>query len=120
MDSAAFIAFLERLIRGQEPPLILIMDHALFHQSKPVRDFVRIHRRQLRVFFLPKRAPELNPDEQVRNEIKNNQIGKQPLNSKRDLRARLYSKLRSLQRKAKRIQAFFRLPGARYAAANVR
>lgn len=120
VDSAAFIAFLEQLIRGRERPLILIMDHASFHQSKPVRDFVRRHRRQLRIFFLPKRAPELNPDEQVWNEIKNNQIGKQPLKNKRDLRTRLYSKLRSLQRKAKRIQAFFRLPDARYAAANVR
>lgn len=120
VDSAAFIAFLEPLIRARERPLILMMDHAWFHQSTSVRDFVRRHRRQRRVFFLPKRAPEVNPDEQVCNEIKNNQIGKQPLKNTRDLRTRLYSKLRSLQRKAKRIQAFFRLPDARYAAANVR
>ena len=36
------------------------------------RDYVRAHRSQLRVFFLPKRAPEYNPDEQVWNEVKNN------------------------------------------------
>ena len=30
------------------------------------------------MFFLPKRAPEYNPDEQVWNEVKNNRIGKQP------------------------------------------
>jgi transposase len=52
------------------------MDHASFHKSKKVRDFVHTHRSQLRVFFLPKRAPELNPDEQVWNEIKNNEVGK--------------------------------------------
>jgi transposase len=119
MDSEAFIAFLEQLIRGRERPLIVIMDHASFHHSKQVRDFVRAHRRQLRVFFLPKRAPELNPDEQVWNELKNHEVGKRPIKNKRDLRTRLYSKLRSLQRKAQRIQAFFRLPDTRYAAENV-
>lgn len=119
VDSEAFIAFLEQLIRGRERPLILMMDHASFHHSKQVRDFVRRHRSRLRVFFLPKRAPELNPDEQVWNEIKNHEIGKQPIKNKSDLRTRLYSKLRSLQRKAKRIQSFFRLPDTQYAAANV-
>jgi len=59
-------------------PLILLVDHATFHGSKQVRDFVRAHRSQLRVFFLPKRAPEFNPDEQVWNEIKNNRIADIP------------------------------------------
>jgi transposase len=119
VDSEAFIAFLAQLIRGRERPLIVLMDHASFHHSKEVREFVRTHRGQLRVFFLPKRAPELNPDEQVWNEIKHHELGKRPLQNKRDLRTRLYSKLRSLQRKAQRIQAFFRLPDTRYAAENV-
>jgi transposase len=95
------------------------MDQASLHHAKKVRDFVRAHRRQRRVFFLPKRAPELNPDAQVWNEIKNHDLGKRPLKTKRELRTRLYSKLRSLQRKAQRIQAFFRLPDTRYAAENV-
>jgi transposase len=118
-DSEAFIAFRVPLIRGRERPLILNMDQASLHHAKKVRDFVRAHRRQRRVFFLPKRAPELNPDAQVWNEIKNHDLGKRPLKTKRELRTRLYSKLRSLQRKAQRIQAFFRLPDTRYAAENV-
>ena len=120
VDAEESIACLEQLIRGRERPLIWIMDHASFHPSKKVRDFVRAHRSQLRVFFLPKCAPELNPDEQVWNELKNNEVGKRPIKNKSDLRTRLHSKLRSLQRKAKRMQSFFRLPDTRYAAEYVR
>ena len=66
--------------------------------------------------LLPKRSPELDPDEQVWNEIKNNQIGKQPINHKRDLKQRLYSALRSLQRHSERIRSFFQLPDTLYAS----
>ncbi|MGH8603196.1 MAG: transposase, partial [Gammaproteobacteria bacterium] len=85
------------LIHGRERPLILIVDQAPFHGSQKVRKWVRAHRTRLRIFFLPTCSPELNPDEQVGNEIKNNQIGKQPIKNKRDLKQRLYSALRSLQ-----------------------
>lgn len=68
------------------------------------------------IFFLPKRAPELNPDEQVWGEIKVNRIGKQPVKGKKDLKKRLLSALGSLQKNAKRIISFFNLPDTEYAA----
>lgn len=79
INGKQYIEFLEELIRNRKRPLILFVDHATFHHSKEVRDYVRAHRDQLRIFFLPKRAPEFNPDEQVWNEVKNKRIGKQPV-----------------------------------------
>lgn len=116
IDGAVFIDFLRQLIRGRERPFILLVDHASFHGSKLVRDFVRAHRAQLRIFFLPKHAPELNPDEQVWEEVKVNQIGKQPIKDKKDLKKRLVATLRSLQKETKRIISFFHLPDTIYAA----
>jgi len=110
-----FVEFLKHLIQDRDRPLILLVDHATFHHSKVVRDFVSIHRSKLRVFFLPKRAPEMNPDEQVWNEIKTNHIGKQPVKDKMDLKKRLYSTLGSLQKNTKRILSFFHLPDTKYA-----
>lgn len=110
-----YIEFLDLLIAKREKPLILLADHASFHRSKAVREFVFAHRNKLRVFFLPKRAPELNPDEQLWNEIKNNQIGKQPVKSKLDLKNRLTKALDSVQKNAKRIINFFRMPDTIYA-----
>jgi transposase len=90
--------------------LIILVDRATFHQSQAVRDFVRAHRTQLRVFCLPKRRPELNPDEQVWNELKNNRLGKQPVKNQSDLNKRLHSALKSLQQQTDRIRSFFQLP----------
>lgn len=110
-----YIEFLNLLITNREKPLILLADHASFHKSKAVRDFVRDHRSKLRVFFLPKRAPELNPDEQLWNEIKNNHIGKQPVKNKLDLKNRLTKALDSVQNNVNRIINFFHMPDTIYA-----
>lgn len=116
VNGEVFVGFLRQIIHGRERPLILLVDHAKFHSSKPVRDFVRDHRSKLRVFFLPRRAPEMNPDEQVWNEIKTHRIGHQPVKNKKDLKERLVSALRSLQKNTNRIISFFQLPDTRYAS----
>ena len=65
INGERYIEFPELLTLNRKRPLILFVDHATFHHSKLVRDYVGVHRGQLRIFFLPKRAPEFNPDEQV-------------------------------------------------------
>jgi transposase len=119
VNSERYIEFLDGLIHGRERPLILIVDQVSFHGSKKFRKWVRAHRSRLRIFFLPKRSPELNPDEPVWNEIKNNKIGKHPIKNKRDLKKRLYSALHSLQRHRERIRSFFQVPDILYASVNV-
>src|SRR5215210_2560389 len=120
VNSQRYIEFLNGLLHGRERPLILIGDQASFHGSQKVREWVRAHRSRLRIFLLPNCSPELNPDEQVWNEIKNNKLGKQPIKNKRDLKQRLYSALRSLQQQSERIRSFFQLPDTLYASMNVR
>lgn len=119
VNSEQYNQFLFELIEGRPRPLILLTDHVSFHKSQAVREFVRAHRQQLRIFFLPKHCPELNPDEQVWNEIKHNQMGKQPVKGKKNLGKRLFSALKSLQRCTQRIQSFFELPDTKYALVNV-
>ena len=107
IETERYIQFLKQLMRKRQRPLILLTDRAPFHNSKKLRAFVRAHRGQLRVYFLPRRAPELNPDEQVWNEVKNNKIGKQPVKGKKDLKKRLHSAIHSLQKNTRRIISFF-------------
>jgi transposase len=96
INSERYIEFLDELILERKRPLILLVDHATFHHSKLVRNYVSVHRSELRIFFLPRRAPEFNPDEQVWNEIKNHQLGKQPIKNKGSLKERLTVALDSL------------------------
>lgn len=116
INGSKYIEFLEQLIEDRDRPLILLVDHATFHKSKEVRQYVRANREKLRVFFLPKRAPAYNPDEQVWNEVKNNYIRKQPIRNSKDLKIRLTEALDSLRDNTKRIISFFQLPRTKYAA----
>jgi transposase len=119
IESERYIEFLKQLIQARQRPLIVLVDRASFHRSPKVRDFVHAHRARLRIYFLPKRAPELSPDEQVWNAVKHRRIGKQPVKNKKDLKKRLYSTLGSLQKRTGRILSFFQLPDTQYAADNV-
>lgn len=113
-DSEAFISFLNKLLHEHPRPIILVLDHASFHQSHQVRDFVRAHRHRIRVFFFPKHAPHLNPDEQVWNEIKHRKLGHQPIANKQDLIHRITNELNALRKDTKRILSFFHLKDTRY------
>ena len=46
--------------------VILFVDHATYHKTKNVRKFIKEHP-MLKVKFLPKRAPHLNPVEKLVN-----------------------------------------------------
>ena len=116
INGARYVAFLQQVLQGRTRPLIVIADRARFHTSAEVRRFVRAHRRQIRMFFFPPYSPELNPDEQVWNEIKHRQLGRQPILNKADLKKRLRAALQSLQHKTERIRSFFQLPNTQYAA----
>ena len=114
VGGAEFIDFLRALIYKAPQPIVLIVDGAGFHRGKIVREFVRQHRAQLRLFFLPPYSPELNPDEQVWNEIKNNRLGKMNITSKQEFKRKIVSELKSLQNRSDRIKSFFEMPDTKY------
>ena len=48
--------------------LILIWDNASFHVSRMVNDYVKAQKDWLTIFYLPKKAPYLNPNERKVNQ----------------------------------------------------
>jgi len=119
IDSSRFIAFLEQLLHGRTRPLILIADRASFHRSKQVRQFVRAHRAQIRVYFFPKYSPQMNPTEHVWNAIKSQGLRKMLINTKDELKKKTRSQLKKLQLSKDKIKAFFKFPETRYAGAEL-
>jgi len=110
-----FVEFLRRLLHGATGPVFLIVDGAPIHRSKLVNAFLASTNGQLRLFFLPPYAPELNPDEQVWNYVKNHGVGRQGLTRASELREKVMSRLRSLQQLPWTIRMFFLLPDTQYA-----
>jgi len=117
--SSVYIDFLKKVIRDRTRPLIVIADNASYHTSNQVKKFVEDHAQQIRLFFLPPHSPEINPDEQVWNEIKYRQLEKQPIKGPVNFEQRLYSALLKLQEFKERVQSFFKLPDTQYAGSQV-
>lgn len=111
-----FLEFLRRLMRGRRRPIFLIVDGHPAHRAKRVQAWLQSLEGRLRLFFLPPYSPELNPDEQVWNDVKNNAVGRCVLSKPSDLHRVVVSRLRFLQKTPARVQAFFQTPETRYAA----
>jgi transposase len=112
MTSARFIEFLKKLRKDAGRPIIVITDNAPYHHSKETRAFIDRHPGSILMAFLPACAPELNPDEQVRNHAKA-PLAKPAILSRDSMKRSLISILRSLQRQTSLIKRFVRLPDMR-------
>ena len=115
LNAELFIDFLKRLIHNAENPIFLIVDGHPVHRAVKVRKFVDSTQGKLRLFFLPPYSPELNPDELVWNHVKHHRIGRKHIKGPDDLKAKVFSCLRSLQRMPDKIIGFFKAPDVRYA-----
>jgi len=80
-----------------------------------VRRFIRAHRSQIRIFFLSKYSPKLNPTEQVWNTIKNKGLRRMFITTKGELKKKLRSQLKKLQMSKEKVKSFLKLEETRYA-----
>jgi len=116
VTAARFLEFLRRLIYRAKRPIFLIVDGHSVHRSRSVCRFVQRQHGRLRLFFLPPYSPELNPDELVWNDLKNQGVGRMVIEGPAHLRHAVVSHLRFLQRCPELIRSFFRTPMTAYAA----
>jgi len=116
VGAMVFLTFLKRLLHGRRRPVYLIVDGHPAHKAKIVKNFVASTQGKLKLFFLPPYSPELNPDELVWNDVKNNGVGRSIISKPRDLHRTVVGRLRFLQKSPERIRSFFQAPDTRYAA----
>jgi transposase len=114
--AATFIDFIKRLLHGVERMVFLIVDGHPVHKAKMVTHFIESIKDRFRLFFLPPYSPELNPDERVWNDLKNNAIGRQSINSPEQLHGAVISHLRLIQKSPGRVCSYFRNATTKYAA----
>ena len=70
MTAALFITFLERLLGETTRKIFLIVDRLKAHEAKKVEAWAADHQERIEIFFLPRYAPERNPDEYLNNDMK--------------------------------------------------
>jgi transposase len=116
VGAKVFIRFLKRLMHGRRGPVFLIVDGHPAHRAKLVKSYVESTNGKLRLFSLPPYSPELNPDELVWNDVKNNGVARSIVSGPKDLHRIVVGRLRFLQKSPERVRSFFQAPETRYAA----
>ncbi|MGH9427406.1 MAG: IS630 family transposase [Terriglobia bacterium] len=117
VGARVFIEFLKRLMQGRRRSVFLIVDGHPAHRSKSAKSYVDSLGGKLKLFFLPPYSPELNPDELVWNDVKNNGVGRTLVHGPRDLQRAVVGRLRYLQKSPEIVRSFFQAPDTCYAAA---
>jgi len=116
VNSDQFIKFLQRLIFKAKTKIFLIVDRGPAHVSKKTKAFVATIPEKLELFYLPPYSPELNPDELVWNDLKNNTVGRSIVTEKTDFKDLVVKNMKKLKAQPEKIAAFFRKDTCRYAA----
>lgn len=116
VGAKTFMEFIKRLLHGEKRMIFLIVDGHPAHKAVMVKRFLETVRNKIRMFFLPPYSPELNPDEAVWNDVKNNAVGRKSTSSPEQLNKTVTAHLRMIQKSPDRVKAYFNSETTKYAA----
>jgi transposase len=102
------------LLHDATGPVYLILDGHPAHRAILTKKFVASTDGRLSLFFLPGYSPELNPDEWVWKNVKNDRVGRAGITTAADLKTKATGALRRLQRLPHLVRAFSTDPNLRY------
>lgn len=116
LSAEQFIAFCERLIDRRARKLFWIVDRHPVHRQAEVKRWLEAHTEQIELFYLPSYSPELNPVEYFNGDVKQGVHDKPLSRNLSQLKRRVLSELRKLQKLPARIKNYFKHPSIAYAA----
>jgi transposase len=117
LTALLLIAFLESLIAGSSRKLYVIMDNLPVHKGKLVTAWIAANADRIKVFYLPPYAPDVNPDEYLNNDLKQNVHRRSGLpQNKTRLKSNVIAYLRHIQKSPAKVKSYFQAPETQYAA----
>jgi transposase len=116
MNGALFLVFLGRLLRSTVGNVFLIVDHLKAHKDEQVATWLADHSDRIELFYLPRRAPERNPEEYLNNDLKGQVDAEGLPDSQEDLRSRMQRFMHRLVHLPEHVMNYFKHPCVQYAA----
>ena len=110
------IEFFEAVIKQEGRKVFLVLDNLGVHHSKPVKEWLTEHKKQIEVFYLPSYSPELNPDERLNGDLKQAIETRAPCRTNDKLRNAATEHMTAMEKNPDRVKAFFKDPIIKYAA----
>ena len=107
ITSVEIIDFLQQLLRHHRyRHLVVVMDQARPHTSKKTQNFIEEQKR-LHVFYLPPHSPDFNPDEQVWNHLKHQELKGHHAKTKTELEKLANKKLKQMSKNSDLLNGIF-------------
>jgi transposase len=116
MNAALFLVFLTRLIAGATKKVFLIVDHLSVHEAAAVEEWLADKTDRIEVFYLPKYAPERNPDEYLNCDLKANINTDGLPKDREELQGKLRRFMQRLAKLPARVASYFQHKRIAYAA----
>ena len=114
--SSIFLNFLNRLVKSESGRKVyLIVDRHSVHKSKMVTAWLEQNADKVALFLLPPYSPELNPDELLNQDLKNNARRKQRATTCSEMTKAVRSFIRSRQRTPAIVKRYFTPQAVAYA-----
>jgi len=110
-----FIEFMRRLIKSAGRKVYSIVDGHPAHKARKVKEWPAEREDQIRVILPPAYSPDMNPDEFLNHDVKQNAVGRRRASSRNDMIADVRGYLRSTQRQPKIVRSYFHAPSVQYA-----
>jgi transposase len=105
--SAEIIHFLAQMLKHhQRRHLVVVMDKAPPHTSKKTQNFIE-NQKRLHVFYLPSYSPDWNPDEQVWNHLKHQELKNHQAKTKKETKKLARKKLSEMSKDPKKMRGIF-------------
>jgi transposase len=111
-DGEKIVGFLRKLLGSFRKEIHLVWDGAKCHMGQAVKDFLKSDPEAKRLFLyrIPPYSPELNPTEQLWNNVKNVELKNQFSKNKSELKEKLIKVFENIKEKTNVISAFFKHP----------
>jgi len=119
LTAAVFLVFLDRLLHGARKKIFLILDRHPAHEAQAVADWVAGQEGRIELFFLPRRAGELNPDEYLHNDLKGQVNAEGMPDTSQELESNIHKFMAKLTELPARVKSYFQHPQVQYAAATL-
>ncbi len=115
-DADKLIEFLTALIKDAGKKVFLILDNLRVHHSKLVKAWVAERQDQIELFYLPSYSPQLNPEERLNADLKQEMGKRVPVRTKAKLREAANDHMAMLEQNPERVMSYFQDRHVHYAA----
>ena len=116
MNSQQFIEFLEFLIKSSQRKVFAIADNLKVHHSKIVKEWLKLNKKSIELFYLPSYSPDINPDEYLNQNLKKMFYSGFPIRNINQLKRQTNLCMKKFQKSKLFIKSLFKHKMVKYAS----